>query len=108
MIVESVHQPVAEHVAAGLIRLCTHFEKGKDLDVLRTYARALERRGVTAPELDAAIEHTVETRVFFPSLSELLDDVDHVRLARRDTPAFTPCAACELHPGWIEVEAKGE
>jgi hypothetical protein len=103
------HEAIPDAIAAALAILCGQFGKEKDLEVMRVYSRVLQKHHATSSVLlEAAVEHAIETRTFFPSVSEFLDDIRVVRQRVLAEQAHQPCPQCARTPGWIETTATGQ
>jgi len=109
MIASAFREPVPDAIAAALAILCAHYNRELDQDVARSYARKLQQRGALSSYLlEPTVDRILESRTFFPTLHEFLEDLEAVRSELLALNPHKPCPACESNHDWIETVAEGE
>lgn len=89
-------------LARYVTTLFVAYQRDLDKAVATLYERALQ--DVPPALLEVAIARAVQTRRFFPTVSELREDAEACRAELALRIPFTPCLACrDLRPGWMTV-----
>lgn len=79
----------------------------KDFTPIRVRAYEDGLKDVPIPLVNAAVRKAIQTRTFFPKVSELRLDAEICRKELISAYPYVGCVACEDRKGWVPIEVDG-